>query len=69
MGELARVISSIEREAFANCMNPPEEYVPTQSEIDCILKIKEIIDRGSNAEVRRSKDGGFTVYEVKKVKR
>lgn len=28
--------------------------------------IKEIIERGNNAEIRRGKDGSLVVYEVKK---
>lgn len=31
-----------------------------------LFAIKQIIDRGNNAEVRKAKDGSVTVYEVKK---
>lgn len=30
--------------------------------------VKVITDRGNNAEIRRQKDGTYTVYEVKKNK-
>ncbi len=32
-----------------------------------IKKIKRILDKGNNAEVKKRKDGTIAVYEVKKV--
>lgn len=78
MASMAEVINSIERQAynsvvglkgdFSEYMNAPEEYKPTETEVDLLFKIKAIHDRGHSAEVKRSKDG-FTVYDVVKEKR
>ena len=38
----------------------------TETDARLIRKIRRITDRGNNAEVRKKKDGTFTVYEVKK---
>lgn len=78
MARMAEVIGSIERQAynsvvglkgdFSECMNAPEKYEPTEAEVDLLVKIKSIHDRGHSAEVKRSKDG-FVVYDVTKEKR
>lgn len=66
---IGRVIESIERDAFASCMNPPVEFVPTEDDLNVIQKIHEITDKGFSCEVKRNKDGSLLVYEVSKKKR
>lgn len=34
--------------------------------INLLKAVSSITDRGNNAEIKRKKDGSFTVYEVKK---
>lgn len=41
----------------------------SQVESDMILKIRQIVSKGNSAEVKQTKDGGLTVYEVEKRKR
>jgi len=43
----------------------PMSEMPTE-DIEIIRKIKDIIARGNNAEVHRTKDGRLNVYEIKK---
>ena len=41
----------------------------TPEEEKAIIKIRQILNRGRSAEVKRRMDGGLTVYEVRKEKR
>lgn len=34
--------------------------------INLLNAVSSIVDRGNNAEIKRKRDGTFTVYEVKK---
>ena len=63
------VIEGIEKDAFAQCMNPPEPYQPTQDDIETIIKLHQIVNSGNSAEVKWTKDGAFVVYDVRKKKR
>jgi len=44
----------------------PDHREITESDIECIEKIKRVVDRGYNAEVKRQADGSLRVYEVSK---
>lgn len=37
---------------FEQHMNPPEEYIPTQDDINMIITIKSILKEGNNAMVK-----------------
>lgn len=43
-----------------------ERAEQTEKALYLLNTISAITDRGNNAEVRRTKDGSLTVYEVKK---
>lgn len=47
-------------------MHPPVDYEPSENDIFAIQKIREIVENGNNAEVKRAKDGSLKIYEVKK---
>jgi hypothetical protein len=38
----------------------------TQDEYNTIVKIREPLKKGNSCEIKRTKDGGMKVYEVKK---
>lgn len=65
---MSKIIEDMKKDDFSMCMNPPEEYKPTDNDVEMIMKIKNITSNGNSAEVKKSKDG-FTVYEVRKNKR
>lgn len=37
-----------------------------EMDVKILRKVKRILDRGNNAEIKKRKDGSVTVYEVKK---
>lgn len=43
-----------------------KEQFQIEEDLKILQLIREIINRGNNAEVRRKKDGQLTVYEVRK---
>lgn len=47
-------------------MSNKELKVSAQQTEDAWNAVCEITERGNNAEIKRKKDGSFTVYEVKK---
>lgn len=49
----------------------PRTYAPAASSLSeddktVMRKIREILSRGNNAEIKNSRDGGMTVMEIKK---
>lgn len=48
---------------FARYMNPPEEYKFTDDEINCLMKIKKVLEKGKTAVIKRKTDGTMIVYE------
>lgn len=40
----------------------------TKKEEELVREINRIADKGNNAEVKRNKDGSYSVYDVKKKK-
>lgn len=59
------MINSIERESFERCMNQPEEDFLTEDIKKKAEKIADILYRGKDVEIRRSKTG-ITIAEVSK---
>ena len=62
---MAKVIESIEREAFENCMNTPEEDFLTENIKDNAEKIAEILYSGKDVEIRKNKTG-ISIAEISK---
>jgi len=46
--------------------NPVSTQTNSVSDQKVMNKIHQILDKGNNAEVKKAKDGGLRVYEVKK---
>lgn len=51
------------KDDFACFMNAPQEYRPSNSDIEMIEKIKRVIECGKTVVVKRKTDGSFVVYE------
>ena len=51
-----------------NCAvsNEPGRKIPLQDDKTIMNKIRSIVGRGNNAEIKKRKDGSLAVMEVKK---
>ena len=54
------------KEKTAMTNNPVSTQTNSVSDQKVMNKIHQILDKGNNAEVKKAKDGGLRVYEVKK---
>lgn len=53
-------------QALGNSEHENKREIIPESDAKLLRKVKRIIDRGNNAEVKKKKDGSVAVYEVKK---
>lgn len=44
----------------------PIPYTPTSEDIVLLIKLHRIIEKGNDAEIKRARDGGMKVLEVKR---
>jgi hypothetical protein len=53
-------------------MNKQEAFATigiTQEEFNIIIKVREPLKKGNSCEIKATKDGDFTIYEVNKRKK